>query len=220
MIDTLQSLDQQWLLAVNGMHNGYLDAFMWEVSRVYSWALILVAVLVVNVRMGWRQTLCFVLAVAVAVLLADQVASSIIKPLVERLRPTHDPSLAGLVHVVRDYRGGMYGFVSSHSANAFAVAVLVGLMMPHRAAMGALLAWACLQCYSRMYLGVHYPGDIVGGMIVGVASAMAVYAAWRRYATRMLGESACAYSSRDSLTVAAAVGTSMVVIAVAALTGI
>lgn len=220
MIDTLQSLDQQWLLAVNGMHNGYLDAFMWEVSRVYSWALILVAVLVVNVRKGWRQTLCFVLAVAVAVLLADQVASSIIKPLVERLRPTHDPSLAGLVHVVRDYRGGMYGFVSSHSANAFAVAVLVGLMMPHRAAMGALLAWASLQCYSRMYLGVHYPGDIVGGMIVGVAAAMAVYAAWRRYATRMLGESACAYSSRDSLTVAAAVGTSMVVIAVAALTGI
>ena len=220
MIDTLQSLDQQWLLAVNGMHNGYLDAFMWEVSRVYSWALILVAVLVVNVRKGWRQTLCFVLAVAVAVLLADQVASSIIKPLVERLRPTHDPSLAGLVHVVRDYRGGMYGFVSSHSANAFAVAVLVGLMMPHRATMGALLAWACLQCYSRMYLGVHYPGDIVGGMIVGVAAAMAVYAAWRRYATRMLGESACAYSSRDSLTVAAAVGTSMVVIAVAALTGI
>ena len=220
MIDTLQSLDQQWLLAVNGMHNGYLDAFMWEVSRVYSWALILVAVLVVNVRMGWRQTLCFVLAVAVAVLLADQVASSIIKPLVERLRPTHDPSLAGLVHVVRDYRGGMYGFVSSHSANAFAVAVLVGLMMPHRATMGALLAWACLQCYSRMYLGVHYPGDIVGGMIVGVAAAMAVYAAWRRYATRMQGESACAYSSRDSLTVAAAVGTSIVVIAVAALTGI
>ena len=174
MLESLQNIDAQWLLAINGMHNAFLDSFMWMVSKPYSWSLILLVVLLAKVRVGWKQTLVFVLAVSIAVLLADQISSGIIKHAVERLRPTHEPTLEGMVHIVRDYRGGMFGFVSSHAANAFAVAVLVGCMMPRRVALGALLAWACLQCYSRMYLGVHYPGDILGGTIVGILVALRI----------------------------------------------
>lgn len=181
MIETLQQIDEQLLLAINGWHCPLADTFMWHVSKPYSWALILLASIIINARKGWKQCLIFILAVAISVAIADQISSTLIKNTVMRLRPTHAPALEGLIHLVRDYRGGMYGFVSSHAANSFAVAVLVGRMMPHRQALYALLAWACLQCYSRMYLGVHYPGDILGGMIVGVATACAVLPLWKRY---------------------------------------
>lgn len=217
MLEYLQSIDTQWLLAINGTHCTYMDSFMWTVSKSYSWALIAIAALVMGCRRGWKDALLLVVAIAVAVLLADQVSSGIIKNLVERPRPTHEPGLEGLVHIVRDYRGGMYGFVSSHAANSFAVALVVGLMYKHRAALGALMAWACLQCYSRMYLGVHYPGDILGGTLVGLAAGLAAYWTWRYASRRWKGDDSTITASRDSLIVAAAVGATVAVIALAAL---
>ena len=112
---------------------------------------------------------------ALTVLVADQVSSGLIKHLVERLRPTHDPSLENAVHVINGYRGGLYGFVSSHAANFFAVSTLVALVMRHRVVTLGLFTWAVLQCYSRVYLGVHYPGDILGGIVVGVLAGLLVW---------------------------------------------
>jgi len=217
MLEYLQGIDAQWLLAINGMHCDYMDSFMWMVSKTYSWSLIGIVALAVTGRKGWRQALVFVLAIALAVLVADQVSSGLIKHAVERLRPTHEPSLEGMIHLVRDYRGGLYGFVSSHAANSFAIAVLVGCVMPHRAALGSLLAWAALQCYSRMYLGVHYPGDIIGGMLVGLVAGALAYWLWLKATARYCGEDAAKPSVPDSWAVTAATWGSVAVLAVAAI---
>ena len=216
MIDSLLNLDSDLLIAINGMHSDYLDAFMWTVSKTYSWALIALVAITVNARKGWKPLLFFVLALAVAVLLADQVSSSIIKHAVERLRPTHDPHLEGMLHLVRDYRGGLYGFVSSHAANSMAIAILVGCMLPHRAALCSLLAWTCLQCYSRMYLGVHYPGDILGGIVVGLLAGAIAYRAWRYAMVRWSTVNEPLFTTRDSHAVTAAVWASVAVLATAA----
>ncbi|MBQ7691480.1 MAG: phosphatase PAP2 family protein [Muribaculaceae bacterium] len=178
MITYLTSLDQQVLLAINGLHTAYLDQAMWLVSSRLSWLLILLAFLCTLRGKGWRHAALAILAIALTVLVADQVSSGLIKHLVERPRPTHEPALAGLVHTVNGYTGGPYGFVSSHAANAFGVALIIGLMMRSRTALWALVAWALLQCYSRVYLGVHYVGDILGGAIVGLLAAWLVGWLW------------------------------------------
>ena len=122
---------------------------------------------------------------AVAVGLSDFVSSGLIKPWVCRLRPTHEPALAGMVHLVNGYTGGMYGFVSSHAANTMACALLFSLLYKNKYATIGLILWVALNCYSRMYLGVHYPGDIIGGLLVGALLAVLVYALLRYLLARV-----------------------------------
>jgi len=168
MLEFLNDIDADALLAINGLNDAFQDVFWWMVSAKWSSALLLLAILWILLHQNRRHALLAVVMIALAVLLADQVSSGLIKHLVERLRPTHDPSLENAVHVINGYRGGMYGFVSSHAANFFAVGTLLTLVMRHRLVAFSLFTWALLQCYSRMYLGVHYPGDILGGLLVGL----------------------------------------------------
>ena len=168
MIEYLNDIDADALLAVNGLHDVFQDAFWWMVSAKWSSALLLLALLWILSHQNRRHALLVLAMLALAVLVADQVSSGLIKHLVERLRPTHDPSLESMVHVINGYRGGMYGFVSSHAANFFAISMLLSFVIRHRWVTLSLFAWALLQCYSRIYLGVHYPGDILGGIIVGI----------------------------------------------------
>ena len=168
MLEYLNDIDTDALLAVNGLHDMFQDAFWWMVSAKWSSALLLLALVWILLHQNRRHALLMLVMLAFTVLVADQVSSGLIKHLVERLRPTHDPSLGNMVHVINGYRGGMYGFVSSHAANFFAVATLLSFVMRHRLVTCSLFTWALLQCYSRVYLGVHYPGDIMGGIVVGV----------------------------------------------------
>ena len=175
MIEYLNDIDADALLAVNGLHNVFQDAFWWMVTAKWSSALLLLVLLWILLRQNWRHALLVLVMLALAVLVADQVSSGLIKHLVERLRPTHDPSLESMVHVINGYRGGLYGFVSSHAANFFAAATLLSFIMRHRWVTLSLFTWALLQCYSRVYLGVHYPGDIMGGIVVGLLSGWLVW---------------------------------------------
>ena len=168
MLEYLNDRDADALLAINGLNDAFQDAFWWMVSAKWSSVLLLLAILWILLHQNRRHALLAVVMIALAVLLADQVSSGLIKHLVERLRPTHDPSLENAVHVINGYRGGMYGFVSSHAANFFAVGTLLTLVLRQRLVAVSLFTWALLQCYSRMYLGVHYPGDILGGLVVGM----------------------------------------------------
>lgn len=174
MIEYLQQVDASMLVAINGWHGALADHALWMVSSRLSWALPVLALLLTLRRKPWRQAVTMVLAVALVILVADQVSSSIIKHAVERLRPTHEPSLEAMVRVVNDYRGGLYGFVSSHAANTVGVTVLLCATMRYVPLTLSLSLWTVLVCYSRMYLGVHYPGDILGGAIVGAAAAALV----------------------------------------------
>jgi undecaprenyl-diphosphatase len=99
---------------------------------------------------------------------------------VARLRPTHNPEIADLIHVVNGYRGGLYGFVSSHSANAFAFVTFLSLFFRSRICTIVFVIWAVLMAYSRVYLGVHYVGDIVCGAILGVFVGLFVYKLFSR----------------------------------------
>lgn len=168
MFEYLNDIDSTALLAVNGWNSTFQDAFWWMVSAKWASVLLVLALIWLLLRQNRRHALLVLVMLVLAVALADQLSSGLIKHLVERLRPTHDPSLESAVHVVNGYRGGMYGFVSSHAANFFAVATFIALILRHRLVTLSLFTWALLQCYSRVYLGVHYPGDILGGIVVGV----------------------------------------------------
>ena len=179
MLDYLNDIDTDALLVVNGMHNAFQDAFWWIVSAKWASLLLVLALVWILLHQNRRHALLVLAMLVLAFLLADQISSGLIKHLVERLRPTHDPSLGDAVHVVNGYRGGMYGFVSSHAANAFAAATFLSLVLRHRLTAISLFTWAVLQCYSRVYLGVHYPGDILGGIVVGLLAGWLVWCLMR-----------------------------------------
>ena len=216
MIDYLMDIDAEALLAVNGMYSSFQDALWWMVSAKWSSVLLVLALLWILIHKNRRHALLVLAMVALAILLADQVSSGLIKHLVERLRPTHDPSLENAVHIVNGYRGGMYGFVSSHAANFFAIATLVSFIMRHRLVVIALYGWGLAQCYSRMYLGVHYPGDILGGIIVGMLAGWLVWRlmCWIQYRWRLPEGH---YTRSDAVVMASALAVTAVGLLVAAL---
>ena len=131
----------------------------------------------------WKVTIVTILAVALLVLLCDQTASGLLKPLVGRLRPSNPAnSISYMVHVVNGYRGGRYGFPSSHSANSWGVAIFAMYLVRNRKLSIFLAFWAALVTYSRAYLGVHYPGDLLVGFLIGFVMASIVYYAYNRWA--------------------------------------
>ena len=113
--------------------------------------------------------------IGLAVGAADFIASGILKELVARPRPTRVPELEGVLHLVNGYRSGRYGFVSSHAANTMVCALLFSMIWRNKIATVGLMLWVAANCYSRMYLGVHYPLDILGGLMVGCLVAMTAY---------------------------------------------
>lgn len=185
MVENLIRIDQQWLLAINGWYSDWADTLMWIISRSTTWIplyILLIGILIYRYRYyRWWVIVSVLLLFGVAVGLSDFISSGIIKPWVCRLRPTHEPAIADIIHLVHDYRGGMYGFVSSHAANTMAVATLFTLLYRPQGGLSALLyLWVAANCYSRMYLGVHYPGDIIGGLLVGGGVSILVYLVWHR----------------------------------------
>ena len=175
-MDALQQFDAGIFSVINGWHAAYFDSFMWLVTKIATWIpMILMLLYLLYFKKGWRKTVAVVLAIELVILIADQVSASIIKPLVERARPSHNESLQSTIHIVNGYRGGPFGFVSSHAANCFGIALLLAMIFKNRLFTWTMVVWATLMCYSRIYLGVHYPGDIVCGAILGFLAAWLVY---------------------------------------------
>ena len=182
-------MDTEVLLAINGWHAPWADTVMWIISAKTTWIplyLLLIGLLVWRYRkpaptsVKWLHKIpvCVVMIVAIvaAVGLADFIASGILKQWVARPRPSRVAELEGVLHLVNGYKSGRYGFVSSHAANTMAVALLFSLIWRNRTATIGLMLWVAANCYSRMYLGVHYPLDILGGLMVG--TVVAIVARW------------------------------------------
>ena len=216
MLDYLNDIDTDALLAINGLHDTFQDALWWLVTAKWSSLLVLLALIWVLLHQNRRHALLVLVMLVLAVMVADQVSSGLIKHLVERLRPTHDPSLESVVHVVNGYRGGLFGFVSSHAANSFAVATLLSFVLRHRLVAFSLFTWALLQCYSRMYLGVHYPGDILGGMVIGLLAGWLVWRLMRWIQQRWHVPNGC-YTRNDAFLICASVALTIILLLVAAL---
>lgn len=173
--------DKQFLLTLNSHHSPWLDRFMWLLSDTIVWIPLLLVFLVILIRNRQSRALILILAFVLLFLITDQVSSSIIKPLVERLRPTHDPEFGDWVNVVNNYRGGLYGFVSSHAANVFGFAGLSILLFRSWPYSIAILIWASLVSFSRVYLGVHYPLDVIFGMLLGLLSSIVIFILYRNF---------------------------------------
>lgn len=180
-VEQLIAWDKQLLLLGNSFHTPFWDNFVIIFSGKIIWIPAVLAILYAIVRTQKSDAVWVVLFLALAIVLADQISSGLIKPLVARWRPTHEPSLEGMVYVVHGYTGGRYGFVSSHAANACAVALFTSLLFRRRLYSWTIGLWAVANMYSRIYLGVHYPGDIIGGILVGLGSAWAAYALMKRF---------------------------------------
>ncbi len=176
-MDQILELDREIFLELNSsFRNPFLDQLMMFLTTTYAWIPLHLFLLYLMIRNLKKQTWLVLLAVALTILMADQITSSIMKPFFERLRPSHEPSLAEKIFLVNKYRGGRFGFASSHAANTFGIATLMWLVLKmYRPWIGLLFLWAVFVGYTRIYLGVHYPGDILAGFMVGFLCALAAY---------------------------------------------
>ncbi|MGE5316822.1 MAG: phosphatase PAP2 family protein [Chloroflexota bacterium] len=172
MLEFLLKLDRQFFLAINGWHSPFFDEIMYVLSQKLVWAP-LYAILLIMLWLVYRRNFWYIVPLIILlVTLTDQVSVVLFKDIFHRLRPCHEPSLEGMVQLVRGQCGGKFGFISSHAANTFGVAIFAGSLLKVRfkLVLPVLIFWASIVCYSRVYLGVHYPGDVIVGALVGSIS--------------------------------------------------
>lgn len=175
MLERLIQLDIRLFLKLNSLHNDFFDPVMAFISGRVEWVpLYLVVVGIIVYKYRWKS-IWIILAIILAVSLADLISTRLFKEQIQRLRPSHNPYLAGRVHLVNNYTGGLYGFVSSHAANSFCLAMFTIKLFRQSLISYIMLVYAVLVSYSRIYLGVHYPGDIIGGAIIGASIGISIY---------------------------------------------
>jgi len=174
MLDSLIQLDTKLFLALNGAHSPFWDSIMLFASGKLTWLPLYLLIIYLIAREHRWKTLWWLLAIALVVTLADQISVQAFKNVFQRLRPCHNPDLSEFIHLVGRC-GGKYGFISSHAANTFGVAVFLSFLFSRKWVTAGLLIWAAFVSYSRIYLGVHYPGDVLVGAIVGAGIGSAVW---------------------------------------------
>ncbi len=182
LLQLLNDLDTKLFLTLNGSQSLYLDNFMSLFTGKFIWVPMYAMLLLVMFKSyGWRRGLLYTIAVAAAIAVADQMTASLMRPIVCRLRPSNpDNPLSAMVKLVDGYRGGRYGFPSCHAANSFAFATFLSLLFKSRRFFWFNISWAFINSYSRLYLGVHYPGDLMVGASLGALYGYVIWLATMR----------------------------------------
>lgn len=175
IIETLIKLDTNLFIFLNGIHSPFWDEVMWIISGKYIWIILYVFILYIFIKKYKIKSIPIIIAVIITIVFSDQISNNIFKDGFQRLRPSHNIQLAGIIHIVKDYYGGQFGFISSHACNTFAFATFISLFFKNKYITISILLWATVVSYSRIYLGVHYPADIICGALVGGGIASAVY---------------------------------------------
>lgn len=167
MLEFLQHIDEKIFFAINGWHNPFFDKIMWCISAKYTW-LPLYAVTLIWLIYKYRQkSYIYLIFLVLLIIAADQCSVHLFKNVFERYRPTHNPDISQFVHIVNGYKGGKYGFISSHAANSFAFVSFLIPLFKKKWPVVLLAFWVIIVSYSRIYLGVHYPFDILAGAAFG-----------------------------------------------------
>ncbi len=183
LIHCLEHTDTQAFLFLNGLHCPFWDTFMFLYSGRFIWIPLYVSFMYVMFKnYPWRSCISCLIVIALVVTLCDQTTSGLLKPLVGRLRPANiENPIAPLVHIVNNYRGGRYGFPSSHSANCWGLTFFALYLVKNRKLAMFLVPWALIMTYSRIYLGVHYPGDLLVGFVIGLLMATLCYYGFKHF---------------------------------------
>jgi len=166
-MESLISLDQELLIFLNSLNSHVWDQIMILGTNKYTWTPLYLYFCYCIFKSFSKQGILILVSIVLMILVTDQFTSSFMKPFFERLRPCHEPSIAAILHSKVNC-GGQFGFASSHSANSFAIAAFMVFLMRPRAGWWILFLWATIVAYSRVYLGVHYPGDVIVGGLIGV----------------------------------------------------
>ena len=176
MIDQLIKWDKELLIFLNSFHAPWLDPIMLLITKTFFWLPLYGFLIYLMFRNFKKEAWLILIGAGITILLCDQITSTFMKPFFARLRPSQDPSMIGLIHHVDNYKGGLYGFASGHAANTFGVALFVWLTLkPIYKWMWVIFIWAALMTYTRIYLGVHYPGDIIVGATIGLGCGIIGY---------------------------------------------
>ena len=190
-MDSLSNIDTDLFLFLNGLHASWLDKVMIAVTQMWIWAPLYLLLIYWTVKQYGKRCWWVFLAVGVVVLCSDQLSAHVCKPLFQRLRPCYNPDLQDLIYLPKGMAGGRFGFVSSHAANTFAVAAfLTPVLRNYRPWLGIVLyLWAFISSYSRIYLGFHYPGDIICGAILGILVGLILWKVFQLVVVRKIWKS-------------------------------
>lgn len=179
VLEFVKGIDTLVFFFINGAHNEVADFVMYWISDEFIWVPLYVAIIFyISKRVVVKKAVLILASIALLVIATDRISTAIVKPAFKRYRPTQDPAIMASVHTVNDYRGGKYGFVSSHAANTLGLSVFLSLLFRDRWLYGLFL-WSFLNGYSRIYLGVHFPLDVMFGFLLGGLMALLVYYLYR-----------------------------------------
>lgn len=169
-MDTLSSIDSDFFLFLNGFHTVWMDKVMVLITDMWVWLPLYLLLIYWAVKQYGKRCWWVILAVGLVVLCTDQLSSHVCKPVFQRLRPCHNIDFQHIIHLPKGMAGGKYGFVSSHATNTFGVAAfLTSALRKYRPWPAIMLyLWAFISSYSRIYIGYHYPGDILCGAVLGI----------------------------------------------------
>ena len=177
MLDKLIQWDKELFLALNGAHCSFMDFIMFWASNKFIWIPLYIFFLLLLYKHYKWKSLVILLFAGLMILISDQVSLQLFKNTFFRLRPCHNPEIMDVVHLVKNKCGGQYGFISSHACNTFALAVFLnGWLARHYKYFTPLIfIWALIISYSRIYLGVHSPGDVIVGIIIGAVIGYLIF---------------------------------------------
>jgi undecaprenyl-diphosphatase len=184
----INELDTQAFLWLNSLHTDSLDPILSWITAKNSWIPMYVLIIGVIVWRYKRKSIGMLLMIIFSVAISDQVCSSLLKPFIHRLRPCHEPIIQDLVHLVGNC-GGQFGFCSSHAANSFTLAMCLFLLINNEFRFVKLFfVWAIIVSYSRIYVGVHYPLDVLAGAGIGVLVSLFCFNIYQKYHQRIAHE--------------------------------